>query len=112
MLQLLRFAELFEGDIRLTRAGHRFVEAGVDQRKALFAKHVVAHVPLAAQIKRILDERPSHRAPMLRFKDELEDHMGEVEADRTLRGVISLARYAELFAYDEPSGTFSLENPA
>jgi NitT/TauT family transport system ATP-binding protein len=112
MLQLLRFAELFEGDIRLTKAGHRFVEAGVDQRKALFAKHVVAHVPLAAQIKRILDERPSHRAPMLRFKDELEDHMGEVEADRTLRGVISLARYAELFAYDEPSGTFSLENPA
>jgi NitT/TauT family transport system ATP-binding protein len=111
MLQLLRFAELFQGDIRLTKAGRRFAEAGTDERKALFAKHVVAHVPLAAQIKRILDERPSHRAPMLRFKDELEDHMGEVEADRTLRAVISLARYAELFAYDEQSGTFSLENP-
>ncbi len=111
MLQLLRFAELFQGDIRLTQAGRRFAEAGTDERKALFAKHVVAHVPLAAQIKRILDERPGRRAPMLRFKDELEDHMGEAEADGTLRAVISLARYAELFAYDEQSGTFSLENP-
>jgi NitT/TauT family transport system ATP-binding protein len=111
MLQLLRFAELFQGDIRLTKQGRRFAEAGTDERKALFAKHVFAHVPLAAQIKRILDERPSHRAPMLRFKDELEDHMGEAEADCTLRAVISLARYAELFAYDEQSGTFSLENP-
>ena len=111
MLQLLRFAELFQGDIRLTQAGRRFAEAGTDERKVLFAKHVVAHVPLAAQIKRILDERPGRRAPMLRFKDELEDHMGEAEADGTLRAVISLARYAELFAYDEQSGTFSLENP-
>src|SRR5262249_36532978 len=112
MLQLLRFAELFEGDIRLTDAGRRFAEAGTDERKALFAKHIVAYVPLAAHIKRVLDERPSHRAPMLRFKDELEDHMGETEADGTLRAVISLARYAELFAYDEPSSTFNLENPA
>jgi NitT/TauT family transport system ATP-binding protein len=111
MLQLLRFAELFEGDIRLTDTGRRFVEAGTDDRKALFAKHVAAYVPLATHIKRVLDERPSHRAPMLRFKDELEDHMGEEEAECTLRAVISLARYAELFAYDEHSATFNLENP-
>jgi NitT/TauT family transport system ATP-binding protein len=112
MLQLLRFAELFSGDIRLTQAGRRFVEASTDERKALFAKHVIAHVPLAAQIKRVLDDRPSHRAPMLRFRDELEDHMGEEQAEQTLRAVISLARFGEVFAYDEPSGTFSLENPA
>jgi hypothetical protein len=34
MLQLLRFAELFQGDIRLTKAGRRFAEAGTDERKA------------------------------------------------------------------------------
>jgi NitT/TauT family transport system ATP-binding protein len=112
MLQLLRFAELFEGDIRLTKAGHRFAEAGTDERKALFAKQVLAFVPLAAQIKRVLNERPSHRAPMLRFKDELEDHMSEEEAEQTLRAIISLARFGEIFAYDEQSGTFNLENPA
>jgi NitT/TauT family transport system ATP-binding protein len=36
-LQLLRFADMAEGDIRLTEAGRRFVESNVDARKRLFA---------------------------------------------------------------------------
>ena len=36
-LQLLRFAEIEGGDIRLTEAGKQFAEAGVDERKKLFA---------------------------------------------------------------------------
>src|SRR5207248_6026686 len=67
-LQLLRFADVAEGDIRLSDAGRRFVEADVDQRKKIFAQHVLAYVPLAAYIKRVLDERPSHRAPATRFR--------------------------------------------
>jgi NitT/TauT family transport system ATP-binding protein len=70
-----------------------------------------AYVPLAAHIRRILDERTSHRAPMSRFRDELEDHMREDLAERTLRAVISWARYAELFSYSDQDETFSLENP-
>jgi NitT/TauT family transport system ATP-binding protein len=112
VLQLLRCAELAEGDVRLTDPGHRFADLGVDERKALFRQHLVTYVPIVAHIKRVLDERPARRAPMLRFKDELEDHMAEAAADATLRAVISLARYAEVFAYDEQSGTFNLENPA
>ena len=111
VLQLLRFAELAEGDAKLTHAGRRFAALDVDERKALFRQHLLAHVPIAAHIRRVLDERPSHRAPMLRFKDELEDHMGETAADQTLRAVISLARYGEVFAYDEQSGAFNLDNP-
>lgn len=112
VLQLLRFAEVEEGDVRLTEAGQHFAALDVDGRKALFRQHLVMHVPIAAHIKRVLDERPSHRAPMLRFQDELEDHMADYDAEATLRAVISLARYAEVFAYDEHSGTFNLENPA
>lgn len=111
-LQLLRFAEVAEGDIRLTEAGRRFVESDVDTRKRLFADHLLAYVPIAALIKRVLDERPSHRAPFSRFREELEDSMSEEFAETTLRAVISWGRYAELFAYDEESGQFSLENPA
>jgi NitT/TauT family transport system ATP-binding protein len=37
--------------------------------------------------------------------------MSEEQADETLKTIISWARYAELFAYDEQSETFSLENP-
>jgi len=111
ILQLFRFAEVAEGDIRLTEAGNRFVQVDLDQRKKLFAQHLLTYVPLAGHIKRVLDERATHRAPASRFRDELEDSMSEEAADKTLRAIISWARYGEAFAYDESDGVFSLENP-
>jgi NitT/TauT family transport system ATP-binding protein len=111
-LQLLRFAEVEGGDIRLTEAGMLFARSDTDERKALFARHLMAHVPLAAHVRRVLDERSSHRAPKSRFLDELEDHMAEEAAEQTLRAVISWGRYAEIFAYDDQRQVFSLENPA
>jgi NitT/TauT family transport system ATP-binding protein len=110
-LQLLRLAELEEGDIKLTPLGQRFVDMDVDQRKKVFGDQVLAHIPLASHIKRVLDERPSHRAPATRFREELEDYMSEDYAERTLRAIINLGRFGELFAYDENSQTFSYENP-
>ncbi|THD46168.1 MAG: nitrate/sulfonate/bicarbonate ABC transporter ATP-binding protein [Bradyrhizobium sp.] len=110
-LQLLKLAEFAEGDIKLTPAGKRFVDMDVDQRKRLFAETLLANIPLAAHIKRVLDERPSHRAPAVRFREELEDHMSEDYAERTLRAIINLGRYSELFAYDENAQAFSYENP-
>jgi NitT/TauT family transport system ATP-binding protein len=111
-LQLLRFAEVAEGDIKLTDAGRRFVDLDPDGRKRLFSQHVLAYVPLAAHIKRVLDERGSHAAPASRFKDELEDHMPVQSAEQTLQTVTSWSRYGEIFAYDEDTGVFSLDNPA
>src|SRR5581483_9161736 len=55
-LQFLRFAEVAEGDIKLTDAGLRFVNLDSDGRKRLFAQHVMAYVPLAGHIKRVLDD--------------------------------------------------------
>ncbi len=110
-LQLLRLAEVDEGDIRLTEPGRRFVESEVDVRKRLFAEHLVKYVPLATVIKRTLDERSSHRASFTRFAEELHEFMSEDAAETALRAVIAWGRYAELFAYDEQSQKFSLENP-
>jgi NitT/TauT family transport system ATP-binding protein len=110
-LQLLRFAQLREGDIVLTEAGKRFANLETDARKKLFAEHLIAYVPVMGLIKRVLDERPSHTAPAARFRNELEDYMSEEYADETLKTLVSWGRYAELFAYDEQSETFSLENP-
>ncbi|QBR72418.1 nitrate ABC transporter ATP-binding protein [Beijerinckiaceae bacterium] len=110
-LQLLRFAEIEEGDIKLTPAGHRFAEADIDVRKKLFGDHLLAYLPLAARIKLVLDERPTHSARAVRFLEELEDYMSQDYAERTLKSVVNWGRYGELFAYDETSETFSLENP-
>ncbi len=111
-LQLLRFAEVEAGDIKLTPAGKRFAEAGVDARKKLFGDHLLAYVPLAARIRRVLDERTAHRAPADRFMQELEDYMSDKAAETTLRAVTNWSRYGELFAYDETAQVFSLENPS
>jgi NitT/TauT family transport system ATP-binding protein len=110
-LQLLRFAQLSEGDLMLTDAGKRFANLATDARKKLFAQHVLDYVPVMNLIRRVLDERPSHTAPAARFRNELEDYMSEDYADETLKTIVSWGRYAELFAYDEQSETFSLENP-
>ena len=54
-LQMLRLAEVEAADIRLSEAGKRFAAAGVDERKRLFAYHLLNYVPLAAHVRRILD---------------------------------------------------------
>jgi len=110
-LQLLRFADIEGGDIRLTEIGKQFAEAGVDDRKKLFNAHLIANVPLAAHIRRVLQDRANHVAPKSRFLDELEDHMAGETAEQTLRAVVAWARFAEAFAYDDRSEEFSLENP-
>jgi NitT/TauT family transport system ATP-binding protein len=109
-LQLLRFAELQGADIQLTPAARRYAQADVDTRKAMFAQALLAYVPLAQHIKRILDERAGHVAPARRFRDQLEDHMSPDYAEETLRTVTLWGRYAEVFAYDEDDDRFSLED--
>ena len=110
-LQILRLGELEGGDIKLTHMGKRFADGEMNERKEIFSRALMSQVPLAAHIRRVLDERTSHVAPKRRFIDELEDHMTEDAAEETLRTVVSWARFGELFSYDDESETFSLENP-
>ncbi len=110
-LQMLRLADLEGGDLKLTHMGKRFADADTNERKEIVNRALMNNVPFAAHIRRVLDERSNHTAPRRRFIDELEDKMSEDAADETLRAMISWARFAELFSYDDESETFSLENP-
>jgi NitT/TauT family transport system ATP-binding protein len=110
-LQMMHLVEVEGGDIRLTDVGKQFVEADTDDRKRIFQRQLLSTVPLAAHIRRVLQERSHHGAPKSRFFDELEDHMSTEDAEETLRSVTAWARYAEAFAYDDDTQTFSLENP-
>jgi NitT/TauT family transport system ATP-binding protein len=111
-LQLMRFAEIEGRTIRLTAAARRYDAADVDERKRIFAQHLLAYVPLAAHIRRVLDDRASHMAPASRFRDELEDFMSEPYAEETMDAIVSWGRYAEVFAFDEGDDRFSLDDPA
>ncbi len=109
-LQILGFANVSGGDIDLTPAGRAYAEADMQERKQMFGEAVLKHVPLAAHIRRVLDERPGHRAPAARFLRELEDHLSEDEAGRVFETLINWGRHAEIFAYDYDDEVLSLEN--
>ncbi|SDV47725.1 ABC transporter ATP-binding protein [Chitinasiproducens palmae] len=110
VLQNLGFAELREGDILLTAAAKVFADHGTQARKLQFADHLLRTVPLAARIKKVLNERPGHRAPRVRFEQELEDFLSDSAAQETLDAVINWGRYAEIFSYNDQAETFSLED--
>ena len=110
-LQMLGFAVMEVGDIRLTPLGQAFAGAELDERKRIFAERLRASVPLAGHIRQVLDERPSHRAPLARFETELEDFLSDSAAQETLHTVTQWARYGELFSYDDHAEMFSLEDP-
>jgi NitT/TauT family transport system ATP-binding protein len=109
-MQILGWAHISGGDIDLTPAGRAYAEADMLTRKQMFADALLKHVPLAAHIRRVLDERPGHTAPAARFLRELEDHLSEEEADRVMETVINWGRHAEIFAYDYDDEVLSLEN--
>jgi NitT/TauT family transport system ATP-binding protein len=106
-LHILEFAELKDGALKLTAAGHVFARSNTDERKRLFKEHLLRFVPLTAHICRVLHERKGRRAPRTRFDVELEDHLTHREAEKTLRAATAWGRYAELFDYDDKTATFS-----
>jgi NitT/TauT family transport system ATP-binding protein len=110
VLQLLAFADVREGDIFLTPPARVFAELDTQERKMMFADHLLRHVPLAARIKKVLNERPGHRAPRVRFEQELEDFLTDSVAKETLDAVINWGRYGEIFSYNDKTELFSLED--
>ncbi|HSX20160.1 MAG TPA: nitrate/sulfonate/bicarbonate ABC transporter ATP-binding protein [Gammaproteobacteria bacterium] len=111
-LQLFRFCELDGADVHLTPKGAEFAAGNIDQRKKIFHDHLRAYIPLAARIRSVLEERKDHMAPFSRFRDEIEDYMPDDAAEETMKTVISWARYAELFAYNEQTGKLYIESDA
>ncbi|WP_436228741.1 ABC transporter ATP-binding protein [Caballeronia sp. LjRoot29] len=105
-LQILEFADIKDGAIKLTTAGRVFAQSEMDERKRLFKEHLLRFVPLVTHIHQVLDEREEHRAPRERFELELQDHLNRNEAENTLRTAIDWGRYAELFTYDDRTRTF------
>ena len=110
--QMMGFAELHDGSLHLSNAGRALAEADMAERKRLFGEHLLRTIPLAAHIRRVLDERPGHLAPRSRFVAELEDHLSTKDAERTLNAVIGWGRYADCFSYDTLNLRFTLEDSA
>ena len=105
---LLGLLKLEEGDAILTAEGKAFAHADIQERKAIFRKAVLAHIPLLRQMEQALKAKSNRTLPAEFFQDLLDEHFSEDEARRQLETAIQWGRYAELFDYDAASGKLTL----
>ncbi len=110
-LEILRFAKVSEGDIKLSEAAKVFAEADILEKKRIFASHLMSYVPLARHIRELLDNKSGHSISEEKILDELGEHLSADASEDVLKTVIDWGRYAEIFAYDYNTGLLSLENP-
>ena len=107
-LGLLGFAHVERGDIALTGLGLRYVQADQALRQTLFGQQLLKNVPLAARIRRQLDDEPGGALPEDPFIDLLEDTLEADQAKRMLEVAIEWGRYGELYEYDYHTGRLKL----
>ncbi|WCN39451.1 nitrate/sulfonate/bicarbonate ABC transporter ATP-binding protein [Aneurinibacillus uraniidurans] len=107
--RLLGLANVQQGDIDLTPIGHQFAEANVLERKDIFKRQVLEHVPMMEKILWTLQSKSNNKMPREFFNEIYKQHFGTEEAEHQLDITIDWGRYAELFAYEEATKLLFLE---
>jgi len=105
---LMDFARTDKGDVELMSSGKGFVEADISARKDLFRQAALARVTLLQQIASGLQRKSDGRMPLEFFRDVLEEHFSEDEAQRQLETALVWGRYGEIFDYDSESERLEL----
>ena len=109
---ILSFARAEHGDLELTPGGKAFAEADIETRKRLFREAALTNVPLLKQIHSVLTAKSDHSMPLEFFRDILQEHFPEAEAQRQIETALNWGRYADLFTYDSENERLSLHQAA
>lgn len=105
---LLGLLKLEEGDAIITPEGDAFAKGDIQERKAIFRKAVLSHIPLLRQMEQALKAKSNRTLSAEFFQDLLDEHFSEDEAKRQLETAIQWGRYAEIFDFDAASGKLTL----
>jgi len=105
---LLGFAEVADGDVRLTPVGHDFATTTILRSKDLFRQQALGRVPVLSSILHTLRQKENGSMRSDFFLDIWEDHFSSKEAERQMATAIDWGRYGELFEYDASEGRLSL----
>ena len=106
---MLGLAESTQGDVQITEAGKEFAEADIATRKKLFRDAVLSHVKLIQQIRNALERKSDRAVPLEFFRDVLDEHMSQEDAQRQIDTALNWGRYAEIFTYDSQSERLLLD---
>jgi NitT/TauT family transport system ATP-binding protein len=105
--EMLGFATVDQGDIRLTPLGQTFADASILTRKEILASRAL-RLPLIRSIYETLQQDDDQRIDRDYFIDKLQADFGDRAADQ-VDTAIDWGRYAELFAYDDNTNELYLE---
>jgi NitT/TauT family transport system ATP-binding protein len=97
---MLDFAEISEGDVRVTEIGRDFATTTILRSKDLFRHQVLAHAPIVATIAKTLMGKENRTMRGDFFLDLLDEYYPADEARRQFQTAVEWGRYAELFEYD------------
>ena len=106
---LLGFAKSSQGDVQITPMGKQFAEADIKERKRLFRDAVLSHVTVIQQMRNALERKSDRAIPLEFFRDVLDEHFPQDEAQRQVETALNWGRYAELFSYDSESDRLLLD---
>lgn len=108
---LLGFAEVTQGDVKLTDIGRDFATTTILRSKDLFRQQVLASVPMLVSMLQTLREKENASMRADFFLDLLDEHFPHAEAERQFATAIDWGRYAELFEYDSSEDRLYLPEP-
>ncbi len=97
---MLGFAEVSQGDVRLTDIGRDFATTTILRSKDLFRQQALTHVPVLTSIVQTLREKRSGSMRSDFFIDLWDKHFPHEESERQFATTVNWGRYAELFEYD------------
>ncbi|MEU7576253.1 nitrate/sulfonate/bicarbonate ABC transporter ATP-binding protein [Streptomyces sp. NPDC041068] len=106
--ELLGYARVETGKLRLSGTGRGFARADILTRKHLFAGAVLANVPLIATIRTLLMASDGGRLREQYVTDRLRASCPEHGSRQQLGTAITWGRYAELYEYDARDGVLLL----
>jgi NitT/TauT family transport system ATP-binding protein len=108
---LLGFAEVAQGDVKLTDIGQDFATTTILRSKDLFRQQVLANVPLIVSIIQTLREKRNRSMRAGFFVDLLNEYFSDKESERQFATAVDWGRYAELFEYDASEERLYLPEP-
>ncbi|MCY0877171.1 MAG: nitrate/sulfonate/bicarbonate ABC transporter ATP-binding protein [Firmicutes bacterium] len=107
--RIFQFATVTSGDFELTEIGRQLADATVLERKTMFRDQALRHVPFMERVLWVLESKRNGQMPREFFLEILQKSLGKEDAETQLDTLITWGRYVELFAYDEDSKLFYLE---
>ncbi|MEH1910451.1 MAG: nitrate/sulfonate/bicarbonate ABC transporter ATP-binding protein [Nostoc sp.] len=108
---MLGFAEVAQGDVKLTEIGQDFATTTILRSKDLFRQQVLSNVPVVVSMVQTLREKRNRSMRADFFIDLLEEYYPHEEAERQFATAVDWGRYAELFEYDASEDRLYLPEP-